>query len=627
MTPLQHAADGGDLGVPGGPAPRSGRAAGRRPMARRPDRTSRPADAEPTPGTAPRRWRSMNADRPRLPHAPNPSSHPQQGAPGDGTSAIRSPDGGHPVPRALVAVADARRDAGRGARRVCGPDRRRPAPAAAASAHRPTRSRSTRSPRATEPDADIGPVTAGDDRDRVQVDDQRGQHGDERPAERQPRLRLLARGRGLSQFLRLDVHRRPARAPRRSSPRATRPTLERHAGITLARRPVPHLRAGRRLQAGRHAVQRPGRPGPGRGAAPAAARCRRPRRPPRSSPTSPRPTASTTPARTACPASPARSPTTSARSTPTSSATRCAPRTSRGHGGPNGYEWVDGGPVVLRHGGKCLSGDVDMDGVVEGAVGGDDYVIWQASADPAIARGLLQIPNLGPNRYAMTTVPPTGESWVQTTTLEGNHDWDTWLMEGSTGYDTEFVVAGEPFPFTIFGYVPGLTSKYQVPTGVAATYWQLPAHSFAAGGTGTIKGIVERRQGLRPRHRAAPACPARSGAASAARRSTEPIDGRWIALSDLGRGDTAVKLVRARRRRQLHDHRRARRHLHADLLGRGAEPHPRPRPGRRRRGRDRGPGHPPAHRLVHEDRRLRLQRHQPQRQARTPARPACRTSA
>ena len=34
-------------------------------------------------------------------------------------------------------------------------------------------------------------------------------------------------------------------------------------------------------------------------------------------------------------------------------------------------------------------------------------------------------------------------------------------MEGATGYDTEFVVAGEPFPFTIFGYVPGLTSTYQ----------------------------------------------------------------------------------------------------------------------------------------------------------------------
>ncbi len=37
--------------------------------------------------------------------------------------------------------------------------------------------------------------------------------------------------------------------------------------------------------------------------------------------------------------------------------------------------------------------------------------------------------------------------WIQTTTLEGGHDWDTWNMEGSTGYDTELVVGGEATPF------------------------------------------------------------------------------------------------------------------------------------------------------------------------------------
>ncbi len=48
---------------------------------------------------------------------------------------------------------------------------------------------------------------------------------------------------------------------------------------------------------------------------------------------------------------------------------------------------------------------------------------------------------------------PTGTDWAQTTTLEGNHDWDAWVMEGATGLDTEFVVAGEPFPATFFGFV------------------------------------------------------------------------------------------------------------------------------------------------------------------------------
>jgi hypothetical protein len=80
--------------------------------------------------------------------------------------------------------------------------------------------------------------------------------------------------------------------------------------------------------------------------------------------------------------------------------------------------------------------------------------------DPQLDPGVLTIPNLGPNRYALSVVPPTGSSWVQTTTLEGNHDWDSWVMEGSTGLDTEFVVAGEPFPATIFGFVPSPKSSY-----------------------------------------------------------------------------------------------------------------------------------------------------------------------
>ena len=38
--------------------------------------------------------------------------------------------------------------------------------------------------------------------------------------------------------------------------------------------------------------------------------------------------------------------------------------------------------------------------------------------------GKLEIPNLGPNRYALSITPPDGSGWIQTTTLEGNHDWD-----------------------------------------------------------------------------------------------------------------------------------------------------------------------------------------------------------
>ena len=98
----------------------------------------------------------------------------------------------------------------------------------------------------------------------------------------------------------------------------------------------------------------------------------------------------------------------------------------------------------------------------------------------AAIEGKIKIPNLGTNRYTLTVTPPDGTSFIQTTTLEGNHDWDSWVMEGATGLDTEFVVAGEPFPAIIFGYVP-------------------PSDSLNGASTGEVKGVVEAVQDVRPR--------------------------------------------------------------------------------------------------------------------------------
>ena len=81
-------------------------------------------------------------------------------------------------------------------------------------------------------------------------------------------------------------------------------------------------------------------------------------------------------------------------------------------------------PVVDTIGGECLS---DADGVVT-------------------------FPHMGTNRYTQSVTPPDGTNWIQTTTLEGNHDWDSWVMEGSTGYDTEFTLAGEAVPTPLFGF-------------------------------------------------------------------------------------------------------------------------------------------------------------------------------
>ncbi|MEZ4866175.1 MAG: IPT/TIG domain-containing protein [Caldilineaceae bacterium] len=133
------------------------------------------------------------------------------------------------------------------------------------------------------------------------------------------------------------------------------------------------------------------------------------------------------------------------------------------------------------------------------------------------ANGDLVIPHLGPNRYALSVVPPDGSGWIQTTTLEGNHDWDAWVMEGATGYDTEFVVAGEPFPAIIFGYVqptaplPSGANTHHITGVVDAFKAYVPATGGVVGEGGMTGAKIDK-----------------------------PIDQPWLSLVDLDNGDTAV---------------------------------------------------------------------------------------
>lgn len=143
--------------------------------------------------------------------------------------------------------------------------------------------------------------------------------------------------------------------------------------------------------------------------------------------------------------------------------------------------------------------------------------------------GHIIIPNLGPNRLAATVSPPAptaGQTaqWVQTTTLEGGHDFDIWSQEGATGFDTEQIKGGEPVASVQFGFVQ--TRALSVPKRNAPT--------------GEIKGVAI--AGL-------PYIGGQNGqvvpeTGFAGAGDAGPIREPWVALSDLDSGDAAVYVGR-----------------------------------------------------------------------------------
>jgi hypothetical protein len=159
------------------------------------------------------------------------------------------------------------------------------------------------------------------------------------------------------------------------------------------------------------------------------------------------------------------------------------------------------------------------------------------------SNGDITIPNLAPNHYsARVTAPdfdPTAKDskgqpanaayqWLQTTTLEGNHDHDVWVMPNDTGLDTELVVGGEAVPFVDFGFVAATAQPASwVCTGTVGT----------TSGCGVIQGQL---------FGASSYVPGTNGFAAGATAGTaglkvdKPIDRGWAALNSLNSstGDT-----------------------------------------------------------------------------------------
>jgi hypothetical protein len=146
------------------------------------------------------------------------------------------------------------------------------------------------------------------------------------------------------------------------------------------------------------------------------------------------------------------------------------------------------------------------------------------------ANGDVVIPNIGPDRYTATVVAPTGEQWYQTTTLEGNHDWDMWIAEGDSGFDSEMTVGGEPVPPVDMGFVPyapyGSGGRDQAPkplTGTGTINGQAVEVNTYVGGTG---GVTVPNAGV------------------AGGNIRGPVADPIVTLSDLGNNDQMVWIGR-----------------------------------------------------------------------------------
>jgi SdrD B-like protein/IPT/TIG domain-containing protein len=136
---------------------------------------------------------------------------------------------------------------------------------------------------------------------------------------------------------------------------------------------------------------------------------------------------------------------------------------------------------------------------------GGNYIDGTGGECLSDANGIITIPNVGSNRYDVSVTAPDGQTWVQTTTLEGGHSWDAWTFEGWDGLDNELLINGAPIAWVQAGFVK--------PTTVS-------------GGTSHVTGRVVSVKSYLP--------PAGGDTAEG------PVSRPWIAVTDLLHNDQLV---------------------------------------------------------------------------------------
>ncbi len=153
---------------------------------------------------------------------------------------------------------------------------------------------------------------------------------------------------------------------------------------------------------------------------------------------------------------------------------------------------VAGGQMIMDAFGNPIGTTYDADGeVVEmgsGTIHPDE-------------NGIAEIKNLPPGKFGVQVVPPAGEGWAQTSTIEGTKTIDAWVKANEPPYFTEF---GPPGPHVFVGFVRSFADS-----------------DTLAGGT-TISGQIRNIHQSRP-----PEYTFYTG---------EPFPECWIGLNDMAAG-------------------------------------------------------------------------------------------
>lgn len=119
--------------------------------------------------------------------------------------------------------------------------------------------------------------------------------------------------------------------------------------------------------------------------------------------------------------------------------------------GGGGYGVADPGPLVTDAFGNPLgttySGLISGDGTPEVDTLGNGVIHPDAN-------GLVIVKNLVPGKYGINIIPPEGQGWVQTSTIEGTKAIDAWVQAGNPAFINEW---GPTFYHINTGFVKEFT--------------------------------------------------------------------------------------------------------------------------------------------------------------------------